>query len=93
MVFGPLIAEKLRLPGLPGLLGLLIGGAVIGPNIHDVLPSFAALESIGSIGVLYLRSDEDLRGILNLSRFRCRFRRVEVPRRVLAQLSRSGLGG
>jgi Kef-type K+ transport system membrane component KefB len=51
VVFGPLVAERLR---LPGLLGLLIGGAVIGPNILDVLPSFTALESIGSIGVLYL---------------------------------------
>ena len=29
VVFGPLVAEKLR---MPGLLGLLIGGAVIGPN-------------------------------------------------------------
>jgi Kef-type K+ transport system membrane component KefB len=51
VVFGPLVAEKLR---LPGLLGLLIGGAVIGPNILDVLPDFTALESVGSIGVLYL---------------------------------------
>jgi Kef-type K+ transport system membrane component KefB len=51
VVFGPLIAEKLR---MPGLLGLLIGGALIGPNILDVLPDFTALESIGSIGVLYL---------------------------------------
>jgi len=30
VVFGPLIAEKLR---LPGLLGLLLGGALIGPNL------------------------------------------------------------
>jgi len=51
VVFGPLVAERLR---LPGLLGLLFGGAVIGPNILDILPSFTALESIGSIGVLYL---------------------------------------
>jgi Kef-type K+ transport system membrane component KefB len=49
VVFGPLVAERL---GLPGLLDWLIGGAVIGPNILDVLPSFTALESIGSIGVL-----------------------------------------
>jgi Kef-type K+ transport system membrane component KefB len=51
VVFGPLVAEKLR---MPGLLGLLIGGAVIGPNMLDILPSFAGLESIGNIGVLYL---------------------------------------
>jgi Kef-type K+ transport system membrane component KefB len=51
VVFGPLIAEKLR---MPGLLGLLLGGALIGPNMLDVLPSFAGLEAVGSIGVLFL---------------------------------------
>ena len=51
IVFGPLFAERLR---LPGLLGLLVGGAVIGPNMLDVLPSFDALDSVGSLGVLYL---------------------------------------
>jgi Kef-type K+ transport system membrane component KefB len=51
IVFGPLIAERLR---LPGLLGLLMLGAVIGPNMLDVLPRFAGLQAVGSIGVLYL---------------------------------------
>ncbi len=51
IVFGPLLAEKLR---LPGLLGLLVMGAVVGPNVVDLLPSFDALEAIGDIGVLYL---------------------------------------
>jgi Kef-type K+ transport system membrane component KefB len=51
IVFGPLIAERLR---LPGLLGLLAFGAVIGPNMLDVLPRFAGLQAVGSIGVLYL---------------------------------------
>lgn len=51
IVFGPLIAERLR---LPGLLGLLTLGAVIGPNMLDVLPRFTGLEAVGSIGVLYL---------------------------------------
>jgi Kef-type K+ transport system membrane component KefB len=51
IVFGPLIAERLR---LPGLLGLLMFGAVIGPNMLDVLPRFQGLEAVGSIGVLYL---------------------------------------
>lgn len=51
VVFGPLIAERLR---LPGLMGLLLGGALIGPNMLDVLPSFDTLDSVGSIGVLYL---------------------------------------
>ena len=51
IVFGPLIAERLR---LPGLLGLLMFGAVIGPNMLDVLPRFTGLQAVGSIGVLYL---------------------------------------
>jgi Kef-type K+ transport system membrane component KefB len=51
IVFGPLIAERLR---LPGLLGLLMFGAVIGPNMLDVLPRFQGLQAVGSIGVLYL---------------------------------------
>ncbi|MDX2378732.1 MAG: cation:proton antiporter [Acidimicrobiia bacterium] len=51
VVFGPLIAERLR---VPGLLGLLVGGALIGPNVFDVLPDFGSLEDVGSIGVLYL---------------------------------------
>jgi Kef-type K+ transport system membrane component KefB len=51
IVFGPLVAERLR---LPGLLGLLLLGAVIGPNMLDVLPRFAGLQAVGSIGVLYL---------------------------------------
>lgn len=51
VVFAPLIAERLR---VPGLLGLLIGGALIGPNMFDVLPSFDTLDAIGEIGVLYL---------------------------------------
>ena len=51
VIFGPLIAEKLR---LPGLLGLLVGGALIGPNMLDVLPSIGTLEAVGEIGVLYL---------------------------------------
>jgi Kef-type K+ transport system membrane component KefB len=51
IVFGPLIAERLR---LPGLLGLLLCGALIGPNMLDVLPRFTGLEAVGSIGILYL---------------------------------------
>lgn len=35
-------------------MGLLLFGAVIGPNVLDVLPRFAGLQAVGSIGVLYL---------------------------------------
>jgi Kef-type K+ transport system membrane component KefB len=51
IIFGPLIAERLR---LPGLLGLLMLGAVVGPNMIDLLPSFRGFQAIGDIGVLYL---------------------------------------
>ena len=51
VIFAPLIAERVR---LPGLLGLLIGGAVIGPNVLGVLDDFTSLEKIGEIGILYL---------------------------------------
>lgn len=51
IVFGPLVAERLR---LPGVLGLLIFGALIGPNMLDLLPRFGGLQAVGSIGVLYL---------------------------------------
>ena len=51
VVFGPIVAERLR---LPGLLGLLMFGALIGPNMLDVLPRTAGLQAVGSIGVLYL---------------------------------------
>ena len=51
IIFSPLIAERLR---LPGLLGLLIGGALVGPNILAVLNDFTAFENIGQLGILYL---------------------------------------
>jgi Kef-type K+ transport system membrane component KefB len=51
VIFAPLIAERLH---LPGLLGLLIGGVLIGPNVLGVLDDFSPLERIGQIGILYL---------------------------------------
>ena len=72
VVFGPLIAARVR---LPGLLGLLLGGALIGPNILDVLPSFATLDSVGSIGVLYLIFLAGLQ--LDIDAF-LRFRRISA---------------
>jgi Kef-type K+ transport system membrane component KefB len=51
IIFGPLIAERLR---LPGLLGLLIGGALVGPNVLSILDDFTAFENTGQLGILYL---------------------------------------
>jgi Kef-type K+ transport system membrane component KefB/nucleotide-binding universal stress UspA family protein len=51
IILGPLIAERLR---LPGLLGLLIGGALVGPNMLSILDDFTAFENTGQLGILYL---------------------------------------
>jgi Kef-type K+ transport system membrane component KefB len=51
IIFGPLVAERFR---LPGLLGLLIGGALVGPNMLSILVDFTAFENIGQLGILYL---------------------------------------
>lgn len=51
IIFGPLVAERLN---LPGILGLLIGGALVGPNMLSVLDDFTAFENIGQLGILYL---------------------------------------
>ena len=51
IIFGPLIAERLK---LPGMLGLLIGGALVGPNMLGILDDFTAFENVGQLGILYL---------------------------------------
>lgn len=51
IILGPLIAERLK---LPSLLGLLIGGALVGPNMLNILDDFSAFENIGQLGILYL---------------------------------------
>ncbi len=72
VVFGSLMAARLR---MPGLLGLLLGGALIGPNLLDVLPSITTLESVGSIGILYLIFLAGLQ--LDIDSF-IRFRRISA---------------
>jgi Kef-type K+ transport system membrane component KefB len=86
VVFGPILAEKLR---LPGLLGLLVGGALIGPNMLNVLPDVTGLESIGSIGVLYLIF---LAGVqLDIDSF-VRYRRISFGFGLLTAFIPFGLG-
>jgi Kef-type K+ transport system membrane component KefB len=49
---GPWLAERLR---LPGLLGLLFGGLLIGPYVLGVVQeSDTFIKSLGTIGLLYL---------------------------------------
>jgi Kef-type K+ transport system membrane component KefB len=39
---------------VPGLLGLLIGGALVGPNMLGILDDYTTYENIGQLGILYL---------------------------------------
>lgn len=50
VILGPLLAEKLR---LPGLIGFMLGGMVLGPFVLNVIEE-GQFDSIGSLGVLYL---------------------------------------
>jgi Kef-type K+ transport system membrane component KefB len=48
---GPLIAQRLR---LPGMVGLVLGGVVVGPNVLDWVPREGVVEAIGQLGLLLL---------------------------------------
>jgi Kef-type K+ transport system membrane component KefB/nucleotide-binding universal stress UspA family protein len=51
IMFGPYLAERAR---LPGIIGLLLGGFLLGPTGLGVFQGTAVVESLGSIGLLYL---------------------------------------
>lgn len=51
IVFAPWLAERAR---LPGVIGLLAGGALIGTHGLDLISNPAVLQSVGSFGLLYL---------------------------------------
>ena len=51
ILFGPFVAERLR---LPGIIGLLLGGFLIGPTGLGLLRSVVTVDSLGQIGLLYL---------------------------------------
>jgi Kef-type K+ transport system membrane component KefB len=72
IVAAPIIFERLR---LPAVLGLLTFGALIGPNVLDLLPQFTGLRAVGSIGVLYLIFLAGLQ--LDLETF-ARFRKISA---------------
>ena len=49
---GPLIMERAR---IPGLIGLLVGGLVVGPNVLGVVPqSGGIVKELGDVGLVYL---------------------------------------
>ncbi len=47
----PLLFERLR---IPGIIGLIIAGAVVGPNGFGVLERNDTIELLGTVGLLYL---------------------------------------
>lgn len=51
VLLGPLVAERLR---LPAIIGLVLAGMVIGPNVTGVLGRDTFIETLGYVGLLYL---------------------------------------
>ena len=50
IIAGPLISERLR---LPGMLGLVVGGILLGPYVLGFLPE-GSLTALGGLGIIYL---------------------------------------
>ncbi|HET6624075.1 MAG TPA: cation:proton antiporter [Gaiellaceae bacterium] len=51
LLLGPLLAERAR---LPGLVGIVLGGALVGPFVLDWVEREGIVESLGELGLLYL---------------------------------------
>ncbi len=51
ILLGPYLASKLR---LPGMVGIVILGMLIGPNVLDWVPRVGIVEGIGQLGLLTL---------------------------------------
>jgi Kef-type K+ transport system membrane component KefB len=50
-VAGPVLAERLR---LPGIVGVILGGLIVGPYVLDWVQREGIVESLGDLGILYL---------------------------------------
>ncbi len=51
VILGPAIAERFR---IPGIVGLIFGGALFGPFVLNWLPADGLVTALGAIGLLYL---------------------------------------
>ncbi len=52
IIVAPWLAERVH---VPGLIGLLVGGMIIGPNVLDVVQSSTGIvKELGDVGLLYL---------------------------------------
>jgi Kef-type K+ transport system membrane component KefB/nucleotide-binding universal stress UspA family protein len=51
VLISPLLIERLR---LPGIVGLIVGGILIGPNVIGLLEVGPAIELLSTVGLIYL---------------------------------------
>ena len=51
LLAGPLIAERFR---MPGLVGVIIGGTLVGPFVLDWVAREGTVEALWALGILYL---------------------------------------
>jgi Kef-type K+ transport system membrane component KefB len=87
IILGPILAERLR---IPGMIGLLLGGWLIGPNGLDIVPDGAGIVAeLGEVGLLYLMFMAGLE--LDLAIFN-KFRRQAVSFALLTFFAPLGLG-
>lgn len=62
VLIAPIIAEKLK---LPGILGLIISGVIFGPHLFGIIERDATINLFGTIGILYIMFQAGLE--INLS--------------------------
>ena len=51
LLAGPVVADRLR---LPGLVGIVLGGMLVGPFVLDWVAREGVVEALGSLGLLFL---------------------------------------
>jgi Kef-type K+ transport system membrane component KefB len=51
LLVGPIVAERLR---LPGIVGVVLGGLLVGPYVLEWVSRDGIVESLGDLGLLYL---------------------------------------
>lgn len=51
VLIAPIIAEKLK---LPGILGLIISGVIFGPHLFGIIERDRTIQLFGAIGILYI---------------------------------------
>ena len=51
VVSGPIVAERFR---IPGLIGLIAGGMIVGPFVLEWVTFDSLLKELGDVGLLYL---------------------------------------